>query len=101
MLPFSLFRSTPTCSFSTGIQGQAGKRGLLSPDLRPVTYMNDDEVFPTKGTAIVHTANLCEGSGGCDKCPGFLRAAEAEMTELDPEELIFCIHWCHRESGTA
>jgi hypothetical protein len=50
----------------------------------------------------VHTEDLCQMFGGCERCPGITTAGSAGMAELEPEEPVFCIHWCHlKPEGSA
>lgn len=35
--------------------------------------------------------------GGCDKCPGFTRAAEVSAN-YSGDDPLFCIHWCQKVS---
>jgi hypothetical protein len=44
-------------------------------------------------------ANLCEEFGGCASCPGIAHAGGLELKGEDPEELVFCIHDCHKKTA--
>jgi hypothetical protein len=52
-------------------------------------------VFESGEEPTVRTEDLCARSGGCDRCPGIVRAKDVGLVEQDPEEMIFCIHGCH------
>ncbi len=49
----------------------------------------------TKSEVGVWTEDLCEILGGCDRCTGRARAGAVGLTQLDPDALVFCTHWCH------
>jgi hypothetical protein len=55
--------------------------------------------FPEDDQPSVLTADLCEHFGGCSECPGFTTAGELAVPDHDPDEAVFCTHWCHRSTG--
>lgn len=55
--------------------------------------------FPEDDQPSVLTADLCEHFGGCAECPGFTTAGELGVPDHDPNEAVFCTHWCHRSTG--
>jgi hypothetical protein len=47
------------------------------------------------------TAEFCDAFEGCEKCPGRTTIKElrrfSEVDDLlDPNEMVFCVHWCHK-----
>jgi len=60
-------------------------------------------VDPSQAEFEVFTEDLCRIIGECHQCPGHARASECGLAVEagGPDEIVFCVHWCHEESGNA
>jgi hypothetical protein len=54
--------------------------------------------FPPGEEPRVLTAAFCKEFGGCASCPGIARAGKLDIKGEDPEQLVFCIHDCHKKT---